>query len=401
MKIVYYSAHPNLMLNSPSGYGTHMREMIKAFERAGHEVTPIIMGDVKNTSEGGHVVSESQPKLVVKRMTPSFVWESMKDYLLLNKDLAYENYLKEKLVEIKPDLVYERANCLQLSGVHAARKFGIPHILEMNAPYVEERKDHFAISSLFERRASKIEKQQLMLTGSVIVVSEALKTYFLEKHKIAPEPFLVLPNAVDPEKVQAYEERVAEIVSRYNFDGKIVVGFVGSLFKWHGVDQLIRAVKLLRDAGFNIALLVVGDGAIKSELEHLSQSLQLGKHVVFTGSVPHKEVFNYIEAMDITVMANSNWYGSPVKLFEYGAMNKPVIAPSNGPVKEIIKSEVDGLLIENEFDLERHLRRLIEHPALREKLASSFNQKVLKEHTWERNAEKVLEKAGILTAMVH
>ena len=82
-------------------------------------------------------------------------------------------------------------------------------------------------------------------------------------------------------------------------------------------------------------------------------------------------------------------------------MNKPVIAPSNGPVKEIITPEKDGLLVENEFDLERHLRRLIEHPALRKKLANSFHQKVLQEHTWEKNAEKVLEKADVLSALVH
>ena len=390
MRILYYSSSPNLSLASPSGYGTHMRAMIQAFEQAGHDVHPVIiggMGEVPIIQQSG----QKQTKHVFKKLMPSFVWDSVKDYVLLNKDLAFENYLKEEIVRIKPDLIYERASCLQLSGVQAAQHFSIPHVMEMNAPYVEERKDHFSNASMFERRAGQIEKQQLVKSDQVVVVSRALKKYFINKHKADEETFLVLPNAVDLDKIQVDPTKVAEIKTRFALEEKTVVGFVGSLFKWHGVDKLIRAIKLLRDNGFDAVLMVVGGGAILPELEELANTLDLSEYVFFTGSVPHEMVFSHIEAMDITVLANSHWYGSPVKLFEYGAMRKPIIAPANGPVQEVIEAEQDGLLIENEFDLERHLRRLMERPGLREKIAQSFHQKVVTRHTWQHNAASVLQ----------
>lgn len=371
-----------------------MREMIAAFEAYGHEVFPVIMGGIEPRSQVE--VTPSLAKRLLKMVIPAFGWDSLKDYVLINKDLAFERYLYEKLEEIKPDLVYERASCLQLSGVNAAARYGVPHVLEMNAPYVEERKDHFAITSAFERRSAKIEQQQLAGTGKVVVVSHVLKNYFMNKHNIGVEKFTVLPNAVDPDKIQIDEQRVNEIRNMPQFTDKIVVGFVGSLFKWHGVDELVRAIKSLKDTGYNVALLVVGGGAILDELKSLSDALGLVSDAVFTGSVSHGEVFNYLSAMDITVMANSNWYGSPVKLFEYGALAKPIVAPGNGPVREVITAEVDGLLIENEFDLVRHLRRLINDSALRERLAHSFHRKVMQDHTWQRNAARVVEELAVL-----
>lgn len=394
MKIVYYSSHPNLALNSPSGYGTHMREMIAAFEAYGHEVFPVIMGGIEPAKPAR--TRAPRGKRWVKRLVPAFGWESLKDYLLINKDLAFERFLYEKLEEIQPDLVYERASCLQLSGVHAAGRYGVPHVLEMNAPYVEERKDHFAISSAFERRAISIEKEQLASTDKAVVVSHVLKNYFVNKHGLPMDKFVVVPNAVDPGKVVIDPSRVAEIKAMPQLHGKVVVGFVGSLFKWHGVDQLVKATKLLKDTGYNVALLVVGGGAILPELQALAQNLSVNEDVVFTDSVPHAAVFDYLAAMDITVLANSHWYGSPVKLFEYGALAKPIVAPGNGPVREVITAEVDGLLIENEFDLVRHLRRLINDPDLRDRLARSFHRKVMQDHTWQRNAARVVEEMGVL-----
>jgi glycosyltransferase involved in cell wall biosynthesis len=72
--------------------------------------------------------------------------------------------------------------------------------------------------------------------------------------------------------------------------------------------------------------------------------------VVFTGSIHHSQVFGCIGLMDVTIMAKSNWYGSPIKIFEYGMMGKPIIAPDNIPVNDIMINGMTGLLIQPDVD---------------------------------------------------
>jgi glycosyltransferase involved in cell wall biosynthesis len=95
--------------------------------------------------------------------------------------------------------------------------------------------------------------------------------------------------------------------------------------------------------------------------------------------------------MDICCMMNSNWYGSPVKIFEYGLMNKAVIAPDVAPVRDVIVHEKDGLLVSNSLDeIQNSLKRLMSDSDLRERLAKSWNKKVLENYTWKAAAEKTL-----------
>lgn len=397
MKILYYSPHPGLSLHSPSGYGTHMREMIHAFEQAGHEVFPFIMGD-EYVRQGSTIKSHQQTRGVVKRAVPAVVWESMKDYTLLRKDKLFARRLSDIILQEQPDMIYERANYMQLSGVNVAAALGIPHILEVNAPYIEERQAYSSSTSIYEQQANAIEKQQLMRTGKVVVVSKALRDHFVEKHHLSAKLFTVVPNAVDPAKMKADPIRVQDIKINYDLVGRYVIGFVGSLFRWHGVDRLIRACKALRVEKENITLLIVGDGEILPELKALSDSLDLADDVVYTGNVSHAEVPEFIGAMDVAVLPNSHWYGSPVKIFEYGAMGKPIVAVRNWPVREVMVPNEDGLLVRNEKDLVTQLRRIMNNPAFGQKIAGSFQQKVLTEHTWARNVERILENVSVQVA---
>ena len=237
MKILYYSPHPDLSLHSPSGYGTHMREMIKAFEEAGHEVRPLIVGDLKVAE------AEAAPRLRdrVKPLVPALVWESARDAALLHRDRRLQITLEDNIQAFGPNLIYERASFMQCSGVEVAWRLGVRHVLEVNAPYLEERKAFSSGPSLFERKARAMERRQLSMTDRAVVVSSTLKDHFMAAHGLPEERFLVVPNAVDPDKIVVHPDRVHAIKTGYGLTDQFVVGFVGSLFRWHGVDRLIRA----------------------------------------------------------------------------------------------------------------------------------------------------------------
>lgn len=391
MKILYYSSHPHLKLASPSGYGTHMREMIAAFEGLGHLVKPLIMGGTSLNNNDLKIKSRSAWKKVVADFIPSYFWESTKDYRLLNFDKFASKVLEKEVESFQPDIIYERATFLQTSGIDVARRFGIKHILEVNAPYVEERKV-LEGNSFFLKKGMEAEEYMLNRSDKVVVVSSALKQYFSGTYQLKEDKFLVTPNAINQSLLNFNPAKVEQIKAKLGLSGKTVIGFVGSVFPWHGLELLIESFhRLVKERKENIHLLIVGDGETIPLLKKKVEELGIELKVTFTGSVQHAAVFKYIQLMDICVMAKSNWYGSPVKIFEYGAMGKPVIAPDNVPVRDVMQNKKTGLLTEPSVEsLSAAIKLYIEDESLRLNCAKNFKKKVLSEHTWFDNAKKVL-----------
>jgi glycosyltransferase involved in cell wall biosynthesis len=390
MKILYYSAHPHLGLNDPAGYATHMREMIKAFEILGHKVLPVIMGGIEiKENISISAANNFSIKALLRKMVPAPLWKTMLDFRLLQFDKKAETILQAKLAEFEPDLIYERGAYFQLSGVKVADKVGIKHILESNSPYLEE-------SAVFERSrgflhsaALKAERELLEKSDKVLVVSSALKEHFVKKHEINPNKILVTPNCINLEIVKVDAKLKLEISENYDLQNKIVIGFVGSIFPYHGVDNLIEAYAEVSKSRSDIKLIIVGDGETLPSLKKRASDLKID--VILTGSVKHQDVFTYIDLMDITVMPKSNWYGSPVKIFEYGSLGKAVIAPDNVPVRDVMVNKIDGILIEETVEaLTKALNLYLDDDILRKSTGIAFQQKIKTNYTWKRMAEEIL-----------
>jgi glycosyltransferase involved in cell wall biosynthesis len=387
MKLLYYSPHPQLKIDAPTGYGTHMREMVAAWRRLGVEVRTLIAGDLGGESYGDN----KGPRFAkLKPVVPPLFWESFKDFQLLRYDSGLEPQLRNAIKEFQPDILYERVAYLQNSGINAALKFGIKHVSEINAPYPEERMS-FSGKSFFVKQARDNERQILAKTDLVSTVSSALKDHLASKMTDIENKILVVPNSVDPSEVVHTQADVDEIESLYKLKDKFVLGFVGSIFPYHGVDLLLEAFAEISETE-NISLLVVGDGAILSELKASARRANVLERCIFTGSVPHRRVYPLMELMDICCMPKSNWYGSPVKIFEYGLMKKPVIAPNVSPVRDVMTHNEDGILVEpNVQSLKEAILKLIREKTFRAKISTSWHEKVLLKYTWDNAARRIIE----------
>ncbi|MGD1847267.1 MAG: glycosyltransferase family 4 protein [Salibacteraceae bacterium] len=388
MKIAYLSANPLLNLASPSGYGTHMREMIKGLRALGHEVSPLIAGGtaIETLAQPG---TGSAPKQLLRQLAPPFLWETAKDWRLKRFDGHMTTWFAEEINRMKPDLVYERGTYLQLAGHRVAQQMKLPHIVELNAPLAEE-KAMLGRSSWFAKEAEAAERQLLQGAAKIVVVSSRLVQHFSDKYQLPRDKFIITPNAVDLDKVQSSEASTTELRKQLGLENKVVLGFVGSIFPYHGVDLLIRAFDALQTGHPELHLMIVGDGETLPELQELATKLNLNHKITFTGNVPHTEVFNHIALFDIAVLAKTKDYMSPIKVFEYGAMGVAIVAPSTTAVRDVIEDGRHGLLIGEEQTLEGRLKELIDNQKLREQIGKSFQEKVLEEHTWQRMAEKVL-----------
>jgi glycosyltransferase involved in cell wall biosynthesis len=156
--------------------------------------------------------------------------------------------------------------------------------------------------------------------------------------------------------------------------------------------QATRIALAQGNAPADLYLMLVGDGPHRPSLEAMAQDLGVRPRVLFTGSVPFESVPDYLAAMDIAVMPNSNWYGSPIKLFEYGAMGRAVIAPDTPPVREVMVDEEEGLIVPpgSVEALRAGLHRLAGNPTLREQLGERFRARVLRQYTWSHAADRLL-----------
>jgi glycosyltransferase involved in cell wall biosynthesis len=171
---------------------------------------------------------------------------------------------------------------------------------------------------------------------------------------------------------------------------------VGSIFKYHGVDRLLEAFANLvnEHPEKSFRLLVVGDGMVLPDLKKIAIKLGVNKKVIFFGNVPHRDVYTYIDLMDIAVMASSNWYGSPVKVFEYGAMSKAIVAPDNVPMRDVMVNGTEGILVNDGLDeVFNALNKLVFDDTLRLELAKRFHDKVEKQYTWDIVALDIAQRA--------
>jgi glycosyltransferase involved in cell wall biosynthesis len=224
-------------------------------------------------------------------------------------------------------------------------------------------------------------------------VSGAIKAYLVETG-VPTQRIHVIHNGADCHRFSPDIDGT-EIRERFGLGNRVVVGFVGGFLPWHGVETLLDVVANHRSRTERMCFLLVGPASqgvnADSSLFRKMESANNGGSVIFSGPVPHRNVPKYMAAMDIAVMPNSNRYGSPIKIFEYMAMGKSVVAPSLPPIEEIITHGKDGWLVDptSSEDLWNAIEYLYKHPQIRHQMGIRARETVLRMFTWSQHAERL------------
>lgn len=377
------------------GYATHQRETIFALQKLGAKVIPVIMGGTTLDEvpyKEGKAIEHSGFKAILKKLLSRFIWVSIKDFMLMRHDKRASLKLEQAILEYKPDLIYERSEYLQDSGVAPAKKHGVKYFLEVNAPFVQEMRNMEGWSCWLWLGHKK-EKRKYKAADKIFVVSTVLKEFLVKCYKINPAKILVSPNRINKEEFLERAQETPLIPLDFTNRNLPVIGFVGSILPHHYLEVLIEAFAMIRKQETQANLLIVGGGSLLEELKQKAITLGIADDIVFTGKIPHKQVPAIINQMDICVMPGSNWYGSPIKIFEYGILGKAVIAPDNGPVRDVMVHEQDGILINKDSRiLADAITKLINNPELRKTMGDNFRNKILAEYTWEKAGEMILKE---------
>jgi glycosyltransferase involved in cell wall biosynthesis len=363
--------------------GVHIREMALALSSTGNNVDILSPAGLNTFNEEARI--NSKVHNAISKFLPEIFFEIIE---IIYAFVAYKK-IPKILQNKKYDLIYERYSIFNWAGIRSARMFSIPIILEIN--YTSFMPLYRKRSSILKPLAHIMDRMIFRSADGFIAVSTYLKNHLISLG-VDREKIIVLTNAADPKKfdsdIEGYHVR-----KKLGFDKKKVVGFVGGFYPWHGLDMLLDSFKEIKKEFNHAVLLLIGDGPLRGKLEQKIKGGTIEKDVVFLGVIPQESLPEYISAFDIAVMPDSNEYGSPMKIFEYMAMAKPVIAPRLVPLVDAITDGREGLLFNQRDSGEfcKTLKKLLSDDKLRLEMGILGRKKILLEHTWQINAARALE----------
>jgi glycosyltransferase involved in cell wall biosynthesis len=363
-------------IQSHDGQGVHLEALVAALRAAGHEVLVVGPPGYARATLGGETTAIAR----IRRLLPGALGELA--------ELAYSipGYLRlaRAAREFRPDALYERANLFYLAGALLARRRGLPFLLEVNSPLAQERAEFGRLR--LRRLAHWAERLVWRRADRVLPVTEALAG-IVAAAGVPRERIVVVPNGID---LEAFPEEAPP----RSAGGAVVLGFVGFVRAWHGLDAVLRAMAHAPTIP-PVMLQVVGEGPARLDLEALAKALGIADRVRFSGLAPRAAVPGLVAGFDIALQPASVPYASPLKVFEYMAAGRAIVAPDQPNIREILEHDRTALLFPpgDAAALWGAVMRLAGDAALRARLgAAARAEAIARDFTWAGNARRV---AGI------
>ncbi len=296
--------------------------------------------------------------------------------------------------EVRASALYERRLSPKISYV-VSRTLGIPFLIEVNG--IEDE-----IALLGRQLAPwhpirfRIRGRMYRAAAAVITVSTQLSAYVGRIHGLIDQRLVTIPNGVDLDRFRPGDLSVSR-ASLGLLPGRWIA-FVGNLVPWQGVSTLIRAFAIVLKSCPDARLVIVGDGILRESLEAVARDLGVAEHVRFAGSVPHEQIPRFIAASTICAAPFSRERNeriglSPLKLYEYLAGGRPVVASDVPGVREVLLRSGAGITVppDNDQALSAALVSLLDDPPRANAMGSAGRTFAVNECSWTRVAKRVDE----------
>jgi glycosyltransferase involved in cell wall biosynthesis len=378
MRLACVCTDPGVPVFGRKGASVHVREVIRALVRTGARVTLLAArfdGPVPPGLESVRVVPLPAPDGPDREQSA----------------LALNAPVDAALAAAGPfDAIYQRHALWSFAPMEAARRLGIPGLLEVNAPLVEEQARH---RTLLDRAgAEAAERRAFAAASAVLAVSSEVAAHVTAACPAADVH--VVPNGVDTD---AIHPAVPPALPR---NGAVTIGFVGTLKPWHGVETLLDAFAALHARRPDTRLLIVGDGPRRETLAATARPL--GGAVHLTGAVDPDRIPALLTSLDIAAApypALGTFYFSPLKLFEYMAAGRAIVASRIGQIESVLSCGSTGLLVPpgDAGALAAALEQLVLDPPARAVLGAAARRAAVERHTWHAVARRIRALAGGLS----
>jgi glycosyltransferase involved in cell wall biosynthesis len=375
--------------------GIHIAEIQRAFRNRGHEVLEVALveaGAEARADEAGGEARGLLGRLASRAAARAPL--PVKEGMELAYNLVAYRRLAKAIRSFRPDFVYERYAANTFAGLAAARRHGVPFVLEINSPLALEKEEH---DGLFFRGVTRGIERRLAAGADVTLAVTRVLARILESDGVPAGKVVVMPNGVRREcgangDGAAFRRRLGIP------DGVPVAGFVGWFRPWHGLERLLQAAASPAWREARVHLVLAGDGPAMPVLREMrGASPDLQERVALCGSVPRGEIESALAAFDIAVQPAVTSYACPMKILEYMAAGCAIVAPGSENVKELLTHGETALLCPGDAnpameDLSAAVLALARDPDLRARLGAAARRRIFERgYLWEENARRVEE----------
>jgi PEP-CTERM/exosortase A-associated glycosyltransferase len=250
--------------------------------------------------------------------------------------------------EVNPDVIHAHSPSLTgVAAIRAGRRFGIPVVYEVRALWEDGAVDHgTARHGSWRYRLSRgLETWVLRHADAVTTICEGLRVEIVGRG-VAPEKVTVIPNAVDPVRFRTDGARKPELARRLGLEGACVIGFIGSFYGYEGLGMLLDALPAMLVRMPNVRVLLVGGGPEEEKLKGQAAQMNIADKVIFAGRVPHDQVQDYYNLVDIFVYPRLRTrvteLVTPLKPLEAMAQGRVVVVSDVGGHRELVHDAETG-----------------------------------------------------------
>jgi glycosyltransferase involved in cell wall biosynthesis len=389
------------------GESVHIYEVMSHLSRMGHDVVSL-GGDFLRNRAG----AETSPEIPRWRRTEIRllqwpVFRQFRSGLSALRFFWHEVYIFfSTLITLlkrreRIDIIYRRHNLVN-SEYLLAKLFRIPSVREVNGIVADETKSAGRAGRVFLWVIGQIERFNMPKADKIIVVTSKLKETLQKDYMVPGGKITVIPNGANTDLFKpmdtAKARRELGLTQTSNY-----VCFVGNFSPWQGIEYLIRSMPLILKQCPATQFLIVGNGPMKQGLVELAREVSVSDNIIFTGMVPYPAVPSYVNASDICVVPlarerNERIGVSPLKLGEYMACGKPVVA-SRVPGLEIVEENGFGILVEQDSypELATAIIKLLKDGELRKRMGKNGRRYVMENQSWESVAKRV---AGVCQSLI-
>ncbi len=298
-------------------------------------------------------------------------------------------------LKASPDIVYERFSLTSLATLWITRLLGIALVVEVNGIVTDEL-------ALSQTAGWRLHLQELVegwvFRGSdhLITVTEGIRQWAGSDHSVPLEKIETIFNGTNPRKFKPFEKGLAR--QEFGLDPeRPIVGYLGSLYPWCGLEHLIDASPMILEE-IPDALFLIGGGQteMKWEFERRAKHLGVEQHFVFQGEVPWDKAALFISTFDVAVAPaqfTKRTGISPLKFYAYLACERPVVGTDLQGLGNILEERNVGksFPVGEKEELAEAVILLLQDREMATSMGKRGREFVLKSHTWERVVEKTIE----------